>query len=169
MTGVESPLSWTTEKRDHSLEMKCSLLPNPLFSLVIQDPCVHQMFSHCPLCPDPPGNALRTRGRLVGDGRVALRDALWSRTLRGGEWRWPLWGHPEWWSGLPYLAPWRCHRDPEICKCALPSQFQPMVNQLAVHASLGPSSTSHWWATSANCRICFNLQKKRTRVSSVVQ
>ena len=58
--------------------------PNPSFALVITDAFVHQMHEvllTLPLCTDPPGDALRARSGLVGNGRAALRDALWPRAL----------------------------------------------------------------------------------------
>ena len=103
-----------------------SVSPNPSFSLVIKDTFVHQRHKALltlPLCTDPPGNAVRACSRLVGDGCAAVRDALRPCALWGREWRRPLWGHTEWWSGLPHLAPWRCRWDPEICECGWLSQL----------------------------------------------
>lgn len=61
------------------------------------------------LCPetfftDSPGDAVRPLCGLVGSGGAAVWDALWTRPLRGWEWRRSLRVHPQWRGSLRVLA-----------------------------------------------------------------
>ena len=147
--------------------MECRKFPcftsasNPSFSVVIKGAFVHQMHRApltSPLCTDPPGDALWACSGLVGYGRAALRDAVWPRALRGRERRWPLWGHTERWSGLPYMAAWRCHRDPEICKCDILSQLSSYCKPACYACCLGLKFVCLLMLpTSSSWNVCFNL------------
>lgn len=91
--------------------------------------------SHSPLCTDPSGDVVWSCGRLVGHGGVALWDAVRTCALWGWEWRRPFWGHTEWWSCLPYLAPRRCHRDPQICKSDFTQPSSSLLQISSPHSS----------------------------------